>query len=281
MNNNHDIKDLDLLYEDAKKLINEIVTEKFDGDVIKSITSAMDSIANTWRGPDALVQTNSLIDVKNLLIDNREIVGNIGVYISMLAKNYRDAQNANAMILPAFIQLEYEKLEHMQNVSGNSTEVYMNNDALNTVTILNNTITSIEELNSLVTTIKGSIFNNWGQEDDNHAYAVKLFEEYSNNMVNIVAKITDVIGCINRAVENYNVSINNVSVGAASGGMPTLASMFEAKNDKVMKEYTPEEKKILGYIEENFASNKKITTDFNQALVNEVKKDLISKGVLK
>ena len=36
MNNNHNIKDLDLLYSDAKKLIDGIVSEKIDGyDIVE------------------------------------------------------------------------------------------------------------------------------------------------------------------------------------------------------------------------------------------------------
>ena len=272
MNSNHDIKDLDLLYEDAKKLVNVIVTDQIDGVILKDINGIIVNMGENWHGQDAATQINKLIDVNNMIIDNRDILGNIGSYISMLAKNYRDAQNSNSTLLPSFTQLEYKKIMKSKPVIDNSSEVYMSNELSNNITILNNIVNSIEDINNSVIVTKDSIFNNWIQEDENRNYALKMLEQFSENSKTITKNINDVIKNINNSIDNYNLSKNKVS------SMPSLASMFAS--EETTKEYSPEEVKVLDSIEKNFDSNKKVTNDFNNALVEEMKKDLKSKGIL-
>ena len=274
MNNNHNIKDLDLLYNDAKKLINEIAVEKLDGIIIKNITSVVTDLEEYWHGPDAIIQINRLISIKNSLIDNYDTIGNIGVYISMLVKNYRDAQNANSTILPSFLKLDYKKLVKSQTVNSNSSEVFMNNNISNTVNSLNKLVANIEDLNNSVNTIKEAILNNWLQDDENRNYALKMFDDFSNNLVSIIKEINDIVKCINTSIENYNASANKID------SMPSLASMINSNTSSPVKEYTKEEQQVLDSIKKNFEFNKTVNDSFNHILFNEVKKDLEDKGVL-
>lgn len=272
MNNNHNIRDLDMLYSDAKRLISEIITDKIDAVVLKNIGDVINNINDYWRGQDANIQINKLIDVEGLLIDNRDILGNIAVYISMLVKGYRDAQNMNTVILPSFPLLDFTKLTKRQKINGTSSEVYMNNNLLNIITSLNQTELKVEEINSIVTTIKSSILDNWIQEDANRDYAIKMFDKFSKDSITIINHLKEIIDCINTSMDKYNSSFAGATV------MPSLESMFD-NTDIVSKQYTVEQQQTLDSIEKNFENNKIVSDAFNSTLIEEVKNDLIDKGI--
>ncbi len=270
MNNKHNIQDLDLLYADAKKLIDEVVLERIDGDILINIDEVINDMDEKWHGVDANLQINKLIDVKNMILDNRDIVGNIAVYLSQLVKGYRDAQNANANILPSFSVLNFTKIAKSLKVENNSTEIYMSDDIANECTVLNNLTTSIEEVNGLVNKISNAIFINWIQEEENRTYAIKMFEKFSKNSVDINKQINDIIRAINKSYDSYNFTVSKVDT------TPSLEAMFTESSE----EYTEEEKTVLSSIEKNFNDNKAITDNFNMTLVDEIKKDLRSKGII-
>lgn len=272
MNNNHNIRDLDMLYSDAKRLISEIITDKIDAVVLKNIGDVINNINDYWRGQDANIQINKLIDVEGLLIDNRDILGNIAVYISMLVKGYRDAQNMNTVILPSFPLLDFNKLTKRQKINGTSSEVYMNNNLLNIIASLNQTELKVEEINNIVTTIKSSILDNWIQEDANRDYAIKMFDKFSEDSITIINQLKEIIDCINTSMDKYNSSFAGATV------MPSLESMFD-NTDIVSKQYTVEQQQTLDSIEKNFENNKIVSDAFNSTLIEEVKNDLIDKGI--
>ena len=268
MNNEHSIKDLDLLYSDAKRLVNEVVNESIDGDILKYISSIIEDFNKYWRGEDATIQVNNLIDIKNKIIENRNIIGNIGEYISMLVINYRDAQNSNGIVLPSFPTLSFNKLEEIENISTSTTEIFMNNEINNVTSTLNNIINTIEELNTSLESTKTSIFNNWVQEDENRIYASKMFTKVNTNNTNIINGINDVINNINTSIENYKNTTNKIS------SMPTLESMIE---DKPITNNI-EQSEVIKSIETNIQKNKELNTTFKNRVYEELKKELIDKG---
>ena len=274
MDNGHNIKDLNLLYIDAEKLINDIVLERIDKNILSIFDKTIDNLIEQWHGKDAFVQINKLIDARNTFIDNRDIIGNIGVFISILVKNYRDAQNANGVILPSFVQLSYSKVKKIDKIDNNSQEVYMDGSIESTITPLNTIIGSLEELNELVNKTMNSIFDNWIQNDENRNYALKMFEKFSEFSVNVTDIINEFIKCINKSIDNYNSSKNNIN------SIPSLESMFASSSQITNMQNSSEEKKILNSIDKNINSYKKLSDKFNDVLVNEVKKDLISKGII-
>ena len=274
MDNSHNIKNLDLLYLDAKKLVNEIVTDKIDEKLLLNIDKTTEELKEQWHGKDGIVQINKMIEIRNILIDNRDIIGNIGVYISMLAKNYRDAQNINGVILPTCVPLTYTKLAKTDEINSNSQEIYMDKNIKNTITNLNNIISSIEELNELVSKTRNSIFDNWLEENEHRAFALKKFEKYFENSSNMVNTINNIIKCINKSIDSYDSSKNAIS------SMPSLETMFENNNQAINNIPTEEQVQLLNSINKNIDDYTKLSDKFNDVLVNEVKKDLISKGII-
>ena len=276
MDNDHNIKDLNLLYSDSNKLINEIVVDNYDNNILKSTNEVLTKINEDWHGKDATMQINNLIDAKNLMIDNREIVGNIGVYISSLVKTYRDAQNSNGQILPAFKELTFNRISKSEKTNNTTTEIFMNKDITNTISIINNIANDIEELNNSISQIKESIFNNWLEEDENRNYALRMFEKYTINSNNIVKIIDDISKNIRNAIDNYN----NINKLVASNG--SLESMFENKTKSVeAKEVlTTEEQKVVESVNNTLEKNRQINKEFKESVIEAVKKDLKDKGII-
>ena len=276
MDNDHNIKDLNLLYSDSNKLINEIVVDNYDNNILKSTNEVLTKINEDWHGKDATMQINNLIDAKNLMIDNREIVGNIGVYISSLVKTYRDEQNSNGQILPAFKELTFNRISKSEKTNNTTTEIFMNKDITNTISIINNIANDIEELNNSISQIKESIFNNWLEEDENRNYALRMFEKYTINSNNIVKIIDDISKNIRNAIDNYN----NINKLVASNG--SLESMFENKTKSVeAKEVlTTEEQKVVESVNNTLEKNRQINKEFKESVIEAVKKDLKDKGII-
>ena len=276
MDNDHNIKDLNLLYSDSNKLINEIVVDNYDNNILKNTNEVLTKINEDWHGKDATMQINNLIDAKNLMIDNREIVGNIGVYISTLVKTYRDAQNSNGQILPAFKELTFNRISKSEKTNNTTTEIFMNKDITNTISIINNIANDIEELNNSISQIKESIFNNWLEEDENRNYALRMFEKYTINSNNIVKIIDDISKNIRNAIDNYN----NINKLVASNG--SLESMFENKTKSVeAKEVlTTEEQKVVESVNNTLEKNRQINKEFKESVIEAVKKDLKDKGII-
>ena len=276
MDNDHNIKDLNLLYSDSNKLINEIVVDNYDNNILKNTNEVLTKINEDWHGKDATMQINNLIDAKNLMIDNREIVGNIGVYISSLVKTYRDEQNSNGQILPAFKELTFNRISKSEKTNNTTTEIFMNKDITNTISIINNIANDIEELNNSISQIKESIFNNWLEEDENRNYALRMFEKYTINSNNIVKIIDDISKNIRNAIDNYN----NINKLVASNG--SLESMFENKTKSVeAKEVlTTEEQKVVESVNNTLEKNRQINKEFKESVIEAVKKDLKDKGII-
>ena len=80
--------------------------------------------------------------------------------------------------------------------------------------------------------------------------------------------------CVAACPEITPVSKNKIN------SIPSLESMFASSSQITNMQNSSEEKKILNSIDKNINSYKKLSDKFNDVLVNEVKKDLISKGII-
>ena len=132
---------------------------------------------------------------------------------------------------------------------------------------------SLENVNNSVSTIKNSILDNWIQQDENRAYALKMFDKFEENIKDILKCINDISKSISISIDSYNKSVSKVNA------IPSLASMFEEETT-TQKEYTVEQQQVLTSIEKNFDDNKSLNDRFNDTLVSEVKSDLKNKGII-
>ena len=98
-----------------------------------------------------------------------------------------------------------------------------------------------------------------------------MFEKCIENIKSIIKQINESIKSINTAIDKYNMAMSSIS------GIAGLETVTDNKQDKA---YTPEQNKVLESIEKNFNANRVVNTKFNDRLVEEVKKDLKSKGIL-
>lgn len=270
MNKECNINDLDLLYEDAKKIINKIVLEQIDINVLKNINEVINNLGEYWRGQDANNQINEIIDIKNSILDIRNNIGDLAIYISKLVNKYCNIDNSKSNKISTYTKLSYIKIEKVSKIKVESQEVFINNDVLNFVTILNNSISGLEEVMKTITKTKNSIICYWTSEDEHIEYITNMFDKCIKNIKNIIKEINNSIKNINVSLDKYNSIMSK---------MNSITSLNDTNNKK-KKDFTPEQKKVLTSIETNLNKNKKVSNGFNKRLVDEVKKDLKNKGIL-
>lgn len=273
MDINQNIKDLDLLYLDAKELVNKIILEIYDTSILKSINDAINSLDEFWRGQDAIHQTNKVIEAKNYIIDNRELLGELGVYISTLIKTIRDNERVNSSNLPPYSKLYYNKIKKQELIDNSSLEVFLDNN----ITILFNNfdsiLTDLEDISKTVSRIKESIITNWNSETEEYKHVIKTIDTFIDDNNKSIKNIENITKGIKTAIDNYDMALTTMS------GLPSLDSMFD-NNENVKPKLTNEQELVLTNIDIQFKNNKKLNTDFNSKLIEEVTNELKGKGIL-
>lgn len=271
MNNEHNIRDLDLLYFDSSKLLNEIMTNSLDQDILNAIVAGISKIEECWQGEDANAQLHKIVSIYNSLVEVRNYIGNTSVFLSTLASSYREAQISNGAALDNFTLLQYTEMNKMEENIHKSSTVYISNDLLDVCTLFNEIAGKISKLNTSIHDTSESIFSNWIIGDDNRNYAIDLFKMISTNLTNVEEQLSEMSGVIQKAVQNYKASLSKVS------SIPSLSSMNQKTE---MQTSVVEEHEMISHIENNLKENRTVSADFNNQLIEEVKKVLVKEGIL-
>ncbi len=263
------IKDLDLLYSDALKLKEDILTSKIDNNILNRLNLCINNIIDNWQSQDANIQINKIISLYNDIIGIRSYIGNLAVFLYSLAQTYRDAQITNGAKLNVFNEIRYNSINEKEAYVNDSPTLYVGNNIQNVFTILDDTIEDISQLSSSIIVIRESIFSNWVVSDENRSYAVNMFDDILNKLSTYKQSINDVINNIRTALSNYsNVTAKKVEI-------PSLIEMNRISDSKrnVIKEEA-----VLEHIQKNLNDNKEMSQNFNDALRNQVIKDLQEEG---
>lgn len=270
---NYNIKDLNLLYLDAKELVNKIVLEVYDNSVLKSINDAINSLDEFWRGQDAVYQTNKIIEAKNFIINNRDSLGEVGVLISKIVKANRDKDNTNSNLLPPYSQLYFNKIKKQEYIDNSSLEVFLDNNITILFNNFNSILSDLEGINKTVTKIKESINANWDDETEDRKNVIKSLDIFIDDNNKSIKNIENITKGIKTAIDNYDMALSTMS------GLPSIDTMFDS-NENVKPKLTEEQESILTNIDIQFKNNKKINDDFNSKLIEEITNELKSKGIL-
>lgn len=265
--NNNNINNIDLLYEDAKRLINEIVLERIDNNISKELRKLIEDFNNYWIGQDATSTINNLIELENKIIDTRDIIGNIGVDLSYIVKNIRDQENLEEIKLPPFQLLSFKHIDKLDTVFTSTTEIYMSEEINNINSILNNISINIDELNLSIETIKTSILTNI--LDDNKISIDNNFKKVLLNINNIETSINEINNKIINSIENYksiNNKFNNITTKPISNNIETNT-------------YSIKEKEVLNAIKNNIETNKEINKEFTDKVYSKLKEKLSKEGI--
>ena len=128
---NHKVEDVGILYEDSKELFNVVVKDQADG-IIRDLNAAITTLKNSWKGADAGVQINNVVDVYNGMISIRNALAHLAVDSSLVAVNYRDTQRLNSANMDALEPVELDmELQNMEPYSDTKNTIDITTEAVN------------------------------------------------------------------------------------------------------------------------------------------------------
>ena len=201
---NHKVNDVGQLYEDAKVLYNVVVKEQAD-KIIADLNSAISTLKNTWKGVDAGVQINNVVDVYNGMANVRNALANLAKDSSIVAVNYRDIQRLNSAKIDALSPVEVERtVQPMEPYEDRRDTIDITPEAVNGRSKLDSTNDSYESFKTAVERQYNAIMDNW-QAGPGRNNAEGAFSEFMSNAKKYKQILEDVSASITTALSNYQL----------------------------------------------------------------------------
>ena len=98
-----------------KQTLYEVVVKEQADGIIADLNSAINTLKETWKGVDAGVQINNVVDVYNGMAAVRNALAGLAKDSSVVAANYRDIQRLNSASIDELEPISVEKQFHQWN----------------------------------------------------------------------------------------------------------------------------------------------------------------------
>ena len=201
---NHKVNDVGQLYEDAKNLYKVVVKEQAD-KIINDLNAAISTLKNTWKGADAGVQINNVVDVYNGMVSIRNALAGLAKDSSIVASGYRDIQRLNSASIEALppIEIDGDKAR-MEAYQDNRDTIDITPEAVTGKTKLDSTNDAYQNFATAVDRYYNSIMANW-QAGPGRNNAEGAFAEFMSNSTKYKQTLEDVSRSIATALSNYQL----------------------------------------------------------------------------
>ncbi len=200
----HKVNNVQQLYDDAKSLYDNVVTNKADV-IINNLNQAITTLKNSWEGRDAGVQINNVVDVYNGMTKVRNALAELATDSSAVASKYREIQNANRANFETLMPLTTEnEVAPMEPYEDDRDTINITADAMNGKSLLDNVNNQYEEFKANVRTHYENIMNNWqvgtGRDRAENAFAdfMASSDKYKTILEEVSQSIAD-------ALKNYTI----------------------------------------------------------------------------
>ena len=201
---NHKVNDVGQLYEDAKNLYTVVVKEQADS-IINDLSSAINTLKNSWKGADAGVQINNVVDVHNGMVAIRNALANLAKDSSVVAANYRDIQRLNSASMDTLVPVEVDGIKPtMEPYEDTRDTIDITPEAVNGRSKLDSTNDTYEGFKSAVDRQYNAIMDNW-QAGPGRNNAEGAFAEFMSNAKKYKQTLEDVSRSITTALSNYQL----------------------------------------------------------------------------
>lgn len=198
---NHKVADVTMLYNDACALYNVVVLESAD-TIINNLSSGIEVLKQNWKGMDAGVQIQSVIEVHNAFVILRNALAVLARDSSSVAVNYREIQIVNSAKAESFSPVSITTKNVMSSYVDNRDTVDISQEANTGKVRLDTAKSLITDFVSQVKTYYSRIMDNWtvGSGRDNAEGAFTDFISKSNNYIET---LNEVSSKITSALSNY------------------------------------------------------------------------------
>ena len=201
---NHKVNDVGQLYDDAKNLYTVVVKEQAD-KIINDLNSAISTLKNSWKGADAGVQINNVVEVYNGMATIRNALASLAKDSSVVASNYRDIQRLNSANIDALSPIETDgDVARMESYEDVRDTIDITPEAVNGKTRLDSTNDSYESFTTAVDRYYNAIMDNW-QAGPGRNNAEGAFSEFMSNANKYRQTLEDVSRSIATALSNYQL----------------------------------------------------------------------------
>ncbi len=201
---NHKVENLPRLYEDAEKLYTDVVKGKADG-IINNLSSAINTLKNSWKGKDAGVQINNVVEVYNGMAAIRNALAILARDSSHVAVDYMEIQRMNSAstTVEGPVTIDEEK-PMMAPYSDDRDTIDITSEAVNGKSQLDAVNDQYDNFATSVKTYHDAIMNNW-QAGPRRNDAQAAFEEFEGNAERYKKILVEVSQSIATALKNYSL----------------------------------------------------------------------------
>lgn len=204
---NHKINNVTDLYEDAKRLYNELIISSNDSSadgILAHLNTAIEALKTSWEGKDAGKQINNIIGVYNSIVDVRNRLSRLSANCCEIASNYREIQNNNGGGLPSLQKIEISEKNLINEYTDLRDTISISAEANKGKEMVDAAYSGFDSFLDEVQRLYNKIMDNWasgpGKEDADDAF--NQFMSVSNRYKEILSTASLEI---TNAIKSYNL----------------------------------------------------------------------------
>lgn len=199
---NHKVNNVQELYSDAYSLYNMVVLDKAD-TIINNLDGAVSVLKQNWKGMDAGVQIQDVIEVHNAFVVLRNALAQLAKDSSVVAVNYRQIQIINRANAEELSQIEINTKSLLDAYMDNRDTVDITPEANDGKAKIDVAKDLINEFVSQVKNYYSRIMDNWTIGTGRNS-AEEAFVDFLSKSNKYIETLNNVSSSIASALSNYS-----------------------------------------------------------------------------
>ena len=202
---NHKVKGVQELYASAEQLYKDGVTggESSADGIIKNLIQGIENLKQNWKGMDAGLRIQEVINVHNSMIVVRNNLASLASESSKIAVNYRQIQMANGVRADELHIINFEPKQKLDEYTDTADTIDINPEALVGKQFIDNANGALDGFESFVRSKHSEIMSNWLAGPGRNE-AESAFESYMSNIKKYKETLSEVSNNITSALQNYD-----------------------------------------------------------------------------
>ena len=201
----HKVANVQQLHDDAMYLYNNLVVggENSADYILNNLSQSVDNLKSNWRGRDAGVRIQEIIEVHNAMVTVRNALAQLSSDSSRVAVNYRNIQIANGAGLDELAVINFDTKSRLTEHTDTADTIDINPQAEIGRNLIDGANNALDTFRVEVKTRYDDIMGNWTVGSGRNA-AKDAFDSFSANVNKYKETLTEVSSNITKALQNYN-----------------------------------------------------------------------------
>ena len=201
----HKVANVQQLHDDAMYLYNNLVVggENSADYILNNLSQSVDNLKSNWRGRDAGVRIQEIIEVHNAMVTVRNALAQLSSDSSRVAVNYRNIQIANGAGLDELAVINFDTKSRLTEHTDTADTIDINPQAEVGRNLIDGANNALDTFRVEVKARYDDIMGNWTVGSGRNA-AKDAFDSFSANVNKYKETLTEVSSNITKALQNYN-----------------------------------------------------------------------------